>query len=490
MNKKIILIVVLVLFLAAVGSAFIWNLEKNKPKADTYSPGTWDQTDFSTRWSVPAYQIVWGQNGGGAGYASISYITIIGSSFVISPSVDGNFQSTIFYTTDSSGVASISPSGGNIVSTTYRSGNSLSALNYSSWVTEATFDSRCLSDRKYAQIQIVFAKDQTVSNFRLHLVEGFIAVSGSVKDQSSGSAIIGASIKNNNYSTISGAGGTYSLSLPFSSGANYSLSASASGYLNGSGTFSDSCGQNHSVNFSLQPVSSGGGGGGGNNGGGGGGGNNGGGGTGGGGGTNGGTGGGTGGGTTGGGGQQGTTSGSYGSTVNSSQPSLWQDFTQQSDSGTPSIVPAPVAIASSSKTGKIFLIVVGGIFLGVILYILYRKLQKVRQSRVRPSDLAASAYQNESTGPLNEAGKPIKREDLLPHPPQKETKPQVPKKPASGSASASPRPTATPEPPASPPNLPAPPSPPQSAEKPKSVPLSQLPYSRKSFKDPEDMDIG
>ena len=146
-------------------------------------------------------------------------------------------------------------------------------------------------------------------------------------------------------------------------------------------------------------------------------------------------------------------------------------------------MPAPVAIASSSKTGRIFLIVVGVIFLGVILYVLYRKLEKVRQSHQRPSDLAPSAYQS------NEGNKPITREDLMPRPPKREAKTQeVSRKPARQASTGV---AGGPIGPASEPQKPTAPSPPpESAGKPKSVPLSQLPYSRKSFKDPEDMDIG
>ena len=514
MNRKIILIIILILLLAASGAGFIFSLQRNKPTADTFNSSTWFQSSFTSE-SSSAYGITWGQNGGWSRETSISGISISnGNTFHTSFFSTGTFVSSIYYANDNSAIISIYPTTGKTESIYYKIGTSISALNSSNWIKNSSdFQSACLSSKKYIQIRIVFSNNQTITNFQIGVQQASYQLSGTVNNVSNGAVIDGAGVSAVGYST-STAGGHYALSLPFKIGAgSQQATVSASGFQTQSKSFSQaSCGGSVSLNFSLTPNAPSP--------------------------VNGGwsdwsgcsknCGGGTqtrtctnpspqnGGatcsgpssqscntkacppGTSGGGG-----SSSGGSASNPSPPSLLQNLTQTTSNGKSSVVPAPVAIASNSKTGKIFLIVLGAVFLLAVLYILYRKLNAIRQSKKRAPDMASSAYQaqeNESNGPLNDVGKPIDREDLMPRPPEKESlKPEI--KPPHVDE---PNIAGLPQPPLPKPEPPSPqqptkqsPPPPQSSQpeppnpdKPKSVPLSQLPYNRKSFDEPDDMDIG
>ncbi len=250
MSKKFVLIIVLLILLVATSVGYFVYLQKNKPKADTFSPGSWQQSNFSGGASSADYTLTWGQNSGWTKYFSKDGLEISGSTFKTGSGNTGAFVSSVF-SSQSAGIISISPSNGTIISKTYRSSSSLTGINNSDWVSESTFLSRCLSEKKYVQIGIVFEANQIIYGFQLLLNEGYITVSGTVKDFANNSAIIGAIVQYGNYSAVTAASGTYSLQLPFNP-STYTLKASKNGYYEGSSSFADSCGKNQAVNFVLQ----------------------------------------------------------------------------------------------------------------------------------------------------------------------------------------------------------------------------------------------
>lgn len=251
MSKKFILIIVLLILLIATSAGYFVYLQKNKPSADVFTPSTWTQTRFDRAplFSSPSsYEFTWGQTGGWTYYSS-KYNVVIdnGTQFIIKEGP--SYLITTGY---------IAPAGTAIDSVAF-SGGSVSSIEYSdggNWISESSFKAKCLTARNQVQAKINFNVPQQFSNPQLVIHQGAISVSGTVRDASSGTGIVGATIKMGNYISFSSAAGNYTIQIPFSANVtSYEVLVSKSGYRDGQSSFTDSCGRNQTVNFSLQSSS-------------------------------------------------------------------------------------------------------------------------------------------------------------------------------------------------------------------------------------------
>lgn len=508
-HKKIIVLAVLVALLILSGIGYFLTLQFNKPKADTFTPSTWTQTAFNGGADKNAHMVSWGVNDSFNKVYAANYLGITGPNTLNTFSgYPGRLDSAIYGANNGTAFSSINI---NVSETPnhiyYKSGSTAGSMG--DWVDSAAFNSRCLSEKKFVQVRMIFFNKgrRTITLSSISLSQGSRTVTGSVKDFSSKSAIIGAVVKNGNYSAVTAAGGTYSLTLPFNATTSFALTASKSGYRDGIGSFSDSCGINQSANFLLQSISNP---------------------------------------PTpvnggwsdwsapdkdcgvatqyrtctnpspqnGGKNCEGASTQEYNGQSCSPPPTEEptqdqnpppEEPTQDQNNGTdtptgttditnstPSTPATPntpsisqtTPVKTSTKTptdtsttdegffqstlGKILLWALGIMFLLVLIALAIRWYRGRQENQ--GGDMAMPEYmpgkETDSDGPLNEDGKPINREDLMPQ--NTSEKPEELKPPE-------PSPAPNPEP---------------GQEKPKSVPLDKLPYSKKSFEEPDDMDIG
>ena len=191
-----------------------------KSRADTYSPGDWTQSKFTTQ-TNSVHDFSWGQSDNFSGYASVSYITIDAPNYfhlrrrLLGGYYDGTLTTTIYAGNNSTAVDSIEVTGGQVISLQYRSASTAAGVGSATYVSENVFRTKCLSDRKFVQARIVFSHNVPNFTLQLKLKQANRVLSGTVYDGSSNNGLAGVKIKVGDYTTTTDSNGQYSFSLPF-----------------------------------------------------------------------------------------------------------------------------------------------------------------------------------------------------------------------------------------------------------------------------------
>ena len=257
-KKTLLFVVIAFLVIGLAGGAYYYQISTNKIKADSFTPGVWEESKF-TPVSSASHQITWGVLNDWYSAKSTLRLTFNPNNNDVSVSAFGSgvLTTAVLYGANNSAIGSVKPTAGSVSSLKYQYASSPTDIKFTNPVfgSESDFKSACNSQKTAVQTQIILNANQTIHDFRIRATQATFSLSGTVTDQKTGAAISGATVSLRGYSVATDNSGRYQITVPFlSNNSSYAVSMTKGDYNSGSKTITDTCGNSNTASLSLSPV--------------------------------------------------------------------------------------------------------------------------------------------------------------------------------------------------------------------------------------------